>query len=121
MDKGTILESFRVLGNLFSLKALLIHFFSSLKQKSDFFSISTGIYPSVALSEGKFYPTAFTVSTETKWTEKFLFIFVIFIFSNDSSGGIRLLSLNFLFPILLSLIAVAYLLCGAVFADLGWL
>ena len=40
MNTGTISESFRASGNLLSLKALLIHFVSSLKQNSEFFNMS---------------------------------------------------------------------------------
>ena len=67
-------ESFRVSGNLFLLKASLIHLVSSLKQNSEFFNMSTGISAAVALSEGKFYKTFPTVSSETDWKENFLFI-----------------------------------------------
>ena len=61
LNTGTISESFRVSGKLFSLKALLIHFVSSLKQNSEFFNMSTGI----ALSEGRFFTIFFTVFSET--------------------------------------------------------
>ena len=40
--------------NLFSLKALLIHLVSSLKQNSEFFNMSTGISAPDAFSEGRF-------------------------------------------------------------------
>ena len=66
LNTGTISESFRVSGNLFSSKALLINFVSSLKQNSEFFNMSTGISPAVALSEGRFFTTFFTVSSETE-------------------------------------------------------
>ena len=62
---GTISKSFKVSGNLFSLKALLIHFDSSLKQNSEFLNMSTGISPAVALSEGEVFTTFFTVFSET--------------------------------------------------------
>ena len=54
MNIGTIVESFRVSENVFSLKALLTNFVSSLKQNSEFFNMSTGISAAVALPEGKF-------------------------------------------------------------------
>ena len=54
LNTSTIMESFRVSGNLFPLKALLIYFVSSLKQNSKFFNMSTGISPTVALSERRF-------------------------------------------------------------------
>ena len=52
----------------------MIHLVSSLKQNSEFFNMSTGISAAVALSEGKFYKTFPTVSSETDWKENFLFI-----------------------------------------------
>ena len=82
LNAGTILESFRVSGNLFSLKILATYFVSSRKENSEFFNMSTGIYPPDALSEGKLSTTFFTVSSETDWKENFLFIFTFcFIFS----------------------------------------
>ena len=74
LNAGTLSESFRVSGNLFSVKALLIHFVNSLKQNSEFFNMSTGISPAVALSEGRFFTTFFTVSSERNWKESFLFV-----------------------------------------------
>ena len=37
------------------LKALLMHCVSSIKQNSEFFNMSTGISPTVALSDGTFF------------------------------------------------------------------
>ena len=76
LKTSTISESFRVSGNLFSLKGLLIHFVSSLKQNSEFFNMSTGISPVVALSKGRFFTTFFTVSSKTDWKKNFLFILI---------------------------------------------
>ena len=76
LNAGTLSESFRVSGNLFSVKALLIHFVNSLKQNSEFFNMSTGISPAVALSKGRFFKTFFTVSSKTDWKKSFLFILI---------------------------------------------
>ena len=64
LNTCAIAKSFRISKNLFSLKGLLTHFVSSLKQNSEFFNMSTGIYLAVALSEGKLFTTFFTVSSE---------------------------------------------------------
>ena len=64
LNTGTISESFRISGKLFSLKALLIHFVSSLKENSEFFSMSTGISLAVTLSEAQLFITFFKVSAE---------------------------------------------------------
>ena len=61
---------------LISLKALLIHFVNSLKQNSEFFNMSTGVFSAVA-SEGNFFTTFFTVFSETDWKENFLFILTL--------------------------------------------
>ena len=56
---------FQSIRKLILIKALFIHFVSSPKQKSEFFNMSAGISPAVALSEGKCFTTFFTVSSET--------------------------------------------------------
>ena len=70
-------QIFRVSGNLFSLKDLLTHFVSSLKQNSKFFNMSTGVSPAVPLSEGKFFTIFVTVFPKTDWKNNFLFILTL--------------------------------------------
>ena len=73
LQTGVILDSFKESGNLFFLMSLVIQLVSSKNQVSLFFSMFTGIYPTVALFEGMFFTTFLTVASQTYWKENFLF------------------------------------------------
>ena len=63
--------------------------------------MSTGISPAVALSEGKFFTTFFTVSSETNWKENFLFTlsFLLYFKYNWVFGQFSYNLLNFIVTI----------------------
>ena len=72
LKTGVVSDSFEESGNLLFLIASLIQLVKSKNQFSQFFSTFTGIYPVVALSEGKLFTTFLTVASVTHWKENFL-------------------------------------------------